>query len=328
MSHTVIIQGGLQCPGIFFEWKQQRNLPHSQACSHPVIIDAKVYIRCGSSMVLEYNPEVDTWLALPQPPVKGFCMTALNGQIVLVGGEIIGYDRITDIISVWDSQSKQWIHPYPSMPTARREAGCASYKQYLIVAGGDTPVKINSTDIVEVLDTNTQILKWYKATSLPYNGSRITSVTIEEYLYLLPAYCGVMTEARTLYRSSLPNLVAHAVSNTKHYSGTSTWEKLPDVPLIFMSMFSVCNMLLIAGGGQGGLGIMSFLSNKPCNDIYVFNPYISQWMKVDKLPHPRALCSCIFLPSKQLLLAGGTSTHTKDGQSSNMVYTATITRYF
>lgn len=320
-----MMQGGLQCPGIFFEWKQQRNLPHSLACSHPVILDAKVYIRCGSSMVLEYTPEEDTWLTLPQPLVKGFCMTALNGHIVLVGGEIIGYDRITDIITVWDSQSKQWTHPYPPMPTARREAGCASYKHYLIVAGGDTPVKLNSTDTVEILDTNAH--KWYKAPSLPYNGSRITSVTIEEYLYLLPAYCGVMTEARTLYRSSLPNLVACTVA--KHHNGTcSTWEKLPDVPLIFMSMFSICNMLLIAGGGQGGLGIMSFLSNKPCNDIYVFNPYISQWVKVDKLPHPRALCSCIFLPSKQLLLAGGTSTHTKDGQSSNMVYTATIARYF
>lgn len=277
-------------------------------------------------MVLEYTPETDTWLTLPQPPVKAFCMTALNGQIVLVGGEVIGYDMITDIISVWESHSKQWTHPYPPMPTARREAGCTSYKHYLIVAGGDTPVKINSTDIVEVLDTNTQ--KWYKAPSLPYNGSRITSVTIEEYLYLLPAYCGVMTEAKALYRSSLPNLVACTFTKHVHHSHQSTWEKLPDVPLIFMSMFSVCNMLLIAGGGQGGLGLMSFLSNKPCDDIYVFNPYISQWMKVDKLPHPRALSCCIFLPSKQLLLAGGTSTHTKDGQSSNMVYTATITRYF
>ena len=85
------------------------------------------------------------------------------------------------------------------MPTARREAGCASYRHYLIVAGGDTPVKLNSTDTVEVLDTNTH--RWYKTPSLPNNGSRITLVTIEEYIYLLPAYSGVITEARTFITS-------------------------------------------------------------------------------------------------------------------------------
>ena len=319
------MQGGLQCPGIFFKWKQQRNLPCSQACSHPVILDGKVYLRCGA-LVLEYTPETDIWVTLPPPPVKGFCMTTLNQQIVLVGGEEIGYDCITDIITVWDKQNKKWAHPYPPMPTARREAGCASYKHYLIVAGGDTPVKLNSSNMVEVLDTMSQ--KWYKAPSLPYNGSRITSVVIAEYLYLQPAYCGMMSETRALYRSSLPNLVACVI--TKHHRESSpTWVKLPDVPFIFMTIFSVCNMLLTAGGGQGGLGIMSLLSNKPRDNIYVFNPYINKWMMVDRLPHPRAFCACIFLPnSKQLLLAGGTYNHVKDGQSADSVYTATITRYY
>ena len=298
-------------------------MPYSSVCSDPVVLDGKVYIRSDS--VLEYTPCTNTWVELPNPSLKCFGMTKLKRTLILVGGQLRGSDTVTNMISVWDSKSEQWTNPYPPMPTPRKDAGCAGYKYYLIVAGG-IPDKMLSTSVVEILDTVTN--QWYKAPPLPYNASCISSVTIGRYLYLLLCYRGMLTSSKTIIRASLPSIISLSIVGKTQDS--SVWEKLPDVPLYFTSMFSIGNALLTAGGTRGGtassaLESFRLKSSRPSRDIYILNPFTNEWVTVDELPEARYACACIVLSSGELFVVGG-EIGTRDGCLLSTAYKGTIVK--
>ena len=96
----------------------------------------------GTTRILEYTPETDTWVELPTP-TEFHGMVSLNGKLTLVGG-CNGKESTTAlrVIRVWDSDSKQWTEPYPPMTMGRKWPGCASYQHYLIIAGGDVEGKL------------------------------------------------------------------------------------------------------------------------------------------------------------------------------------------
>ena len=275
------------------------------------IIGGKVYIsKYKTPGILVYLPDTETWVTLPTP-TRQHGIVSHNGKLTLVGG-LVNESKLmyTSKIQVWDSDSKQWTEPYRPMSKGRKEMGCASYLHYLIITGGDMAGKFQSTNSVEILDSKSG--QWFKAPPMPYNGNRFRSVVIGKYLYILYIYQGVVSLSKSLLRVSLPTLISHTLQGKNH--DTSIWEKMPDVPLNYSTLFSVGNMLLTAGGDHGALTV------KSSADIYLFNPHTNQWLKIDELPESRLTCACTVLPSGKLLVAGGEASH----GLLNTVYTATI----
>ena len=311
-----------------FKWEKRNNLPHSIAAENSCIINGKVYINTGQSGILEYTPETDTWGEL-STSTEDHGMLSLNGKLTLVGGmrkestNALVYVRL---IRVWDSNSKQWTEPYPPMPMGRCRVGCASYKHYLIVAGGDTGGKLQPTTLVEILGTKSG--QWFKAPPMIYNGKNIQSTIIGHSLYVFFSFRGVATASKSLLRVSLPTLISHAQQGKNH--DTSIWEKIPDVPLYGTTLFSISNMLLTAGGNSSGvagavLSALHIKNNESNADIHLFNPHTNQWLKIGDLPEPRMFCVCCVLPSGKLLVAGGLR---MSNTGLSTVYTATIAGSF
>ena len=263
--------------------------------------------------ILVYIPDTETWMTLATPS-KEHGIVSLNGKFTVVGGllneSLRNKPMYTSKIRVWDSDSKQWTEPYPPILTGRKEMGCTSYLHYLIIAGGDMAGKFQSANSVEILDTKSG--QWFKAPPMPYNGNRFRSVIIGKYLYILYIYQGVVSLSKSLLRVSLPTLISHTLQGKNH--DTSVWEKMPDVPLNYSTLFSIGNMLLTAGGDSGTLTV------KSSADIYLFNPHTNEWVKIGELPESRLTCTCTVLPSGKLLVAGGEANH----GLLNTVYTATI----
>ena len=323
--HAVIIyiQDELQFP-LSFEWKKRSNLPYGAQCYYPCVLDGKIYISTGSR-VLEYTPDTDTWVELPTLDVHQYYgMLSLNGKVTVVSGVMKESEGLSREIYVWDPEIQQWTKPYPLMTMGRMSPGCASYQHYLIVAGGSPAQLLQLTTSVEILDTRSG--QWYKAPPMPYDGYHIRPVVIGKTLYLLFTIRGLMIYSKSILSVSLPTLISHAMQGKN--CDASIWENLPDVPFYDTSLFSISNMLLTAGGSQGGmtralLDIMQLKRNKPSADIYLFNPHINQWVKVGELPEARWACSCAVLPSGELLVAGG-SYGERAGQELSTVYTATI----
>ena len=104
-----------------------------------VMVQGKVYIGGGGSgsisnengsVVMVYDLNSQKWDKLPPYTAHSFAMTAIDDQLVLVGGKQLdgGNSRA---IGVW--RAEEWIRPYPDMPAARRYHSVVTYK---VVGGG------------------------------------------------------------------------------------------------------------------------------------------------------------------------------------------------
>ena len=315
-----------------FKWEKQNNLPCSISAAHSCTVNGKVYISTYESNIFEYTHETDTWVKLPAL-TKYHGMLSLNGKLTLVGGvrkeSTINLDCLR-MIQVWDSNSKQWTKLYSPLQMGRCKVGCANYKHYLIVAGGVIEGKLQSTTSVEIL--NTKSGQWFKAPPMMYNGEDIRSTIIGQSLYFLFLSRGMTTASKSLLRVHLPTLISHTLQGKNR--DTSIWEKMPDVPLYYSTLFSIGNMLLTAGGNSSGmagalLSTLHIKNNESNVDIHLFNPHTNQWLKIGDLPEPAMECACCVLPSGKLLVAGGERVSTMSGSGGlSTVYTATIAGSF
>ena len=90
------------------------------------------------------------------PPYRAceFTMTVISKQLVLVGGLEPG-GCSSKVLGVWRTESKEWTHPYPDMPTARFQCSAVVCNEWLAVAGGvgDSWERLSS---IEVMNTDTK----------------------------------------------------------------------------------------------------------------------------------------------------------------------------
>ena len=86
------------------------------------------------------------------------------------------------------------------------------------------------------------------STNAVYSQSLIQSVIIGTNLYFLLKSQHLVSASKHLLRVSLPILISHTLEGK---NDTSIWEKMPDVPLYETTLFSIGNMLLMAGGTDG-----------------------------------------------------------------------------
>ena len=293
-------------------WRQGNDIPTERLlCASSVIINGMVYCGGNDRVVLQYNPESGDWSELPEPPVWGFAMTSLNGQLVLVGGGWSDDNKLT----VWDSGRSQWVHPYPPMPTGRALSAAVGYQNYLIVACG-FPHK----DTVEVLDSSSG--RWYTAQSVPVGGYHMSSVVVGDCWYL-SAFGQWKDKKEHIFWTHLPTLISSATHTTSISSiwrklissvtqSTSIWHGLPTPPLEQPSLLALHGHLLLVGG------------LRYVQELHRYDPETRQWRECGRLPVGMTAPYCTVLPSGDLMVAGGETGDTR--AESKRMWIGTITR--
>ena len=240
-------------------------------------------VYCGgndlsSHTVIQYNPESGDWSELPTPPVGGFAMTSLNGQLVLAGG--VDYAaRIT----VWDSGRSEWVHPYNSMPTGRAVPAAVGYQNYLIVACGFPYMRE-----VEMLDISSR--SKYNAQPVPVGDHLMSSVVVGDCWYL--SSFGDWEDGKEhIFWAHLPTLTSSATS--AHASTEHIWHELPTPPVERPTLLALQGHLLMVGG-------------KGCvQKIHRCDQETRQWRVWGQLPVEMYAPCCAVLPSGELMVAGG-----------------------
>lgn len=304
---------------VSFQWKKESEMPVAVSrVSSPVVVNGKVYFEANAlTVIYEYTLDTNSWTELPRPAGHVYGITALNKKLALVGDTVV---------SIWNSEAKKWTnYDNTGIPTSRTCPAVTGYETYVIVAGGVPEKNIQSTTVVEILDTTSG--KWYTAPPMPYNGLEVQSVVIGQYLYLHLRLRGTLTLSKSMLRVSLPTLISNAMSGRNR--DASVWEKLPSLPFCRGAPFRIGNMLLTAGGTPSGsvgtaMSALKFKSYKVVTDIHLFNPHTSQWFKVGDLPEPYFNFSCVYIPPGKILVAGG---EIDLGKYSSALHTATISRF-
>ena len=238
-------------------------------------------------IVLVYEQGVG-WRTLPRYRYRWFAMAVLQDQLTLVGGWDPSTGRVTNQISVWDSQ--QWTHPYPHMPTPCYSPAVVTYIKWLVVAGGSDDSSTLST--VEIMDTTNK--QWFTATPLPMGCYDMTPAIVGDECYFMGGYSG-LAGTKQAFHVSLPAITSQAVFQST--INPAQWHTLPDMPLYSSAALALHDSLLAVGGRNDG--------EHRSIAIHLYQPGKREWVKVGDLPTARSHCSCTLLPSGEILVAGG-----------------------
>ena len=288
-------------------WRKGKDIPTDGLhWASSVVINGMVY--CGgndldSNTVIQYNPESGDWSEFPTPPVKGFTMTSLNGQLVLAGGwgddagltvwDVYGGGGGLDFdtrITVWDSGHSKWVHPYPPMPIGRKQSAAVGYQNYLIVACGGM-----YGSEVEVLDSSSG--RWYSAQPVHVGGHLMSSIVVGDRWYL-SSFGEWKDERKHIFWAHLPTLTSSATS--AHTITERIWHELPTPPVAEPTLLALQGHLLLVGGRE-------YIRN-----IYYYDQETRQWRVCGQLPVGMRYQCCAVLPSGDLMVAGGRTRNTKD----------------
>ena len=138
-NYTVLDQ--FYCLQQQMKWKEKTSAPVACYGHSAVQLGKVIYVGCGcahrignpSFEIHRYNIEEDSW----SPPISidrsWFAMTSLNGDLLIVGGNIRNYG-VTYQVSKMNADGQ--LELYTTMNTARSKTTATSHNEMLIIAGG------------------------------------------------------------------------------------------------------------------------------------------------------------------------------------------------
>ena len=219
-------------------------------------------------------------------------MTAINNQLVLVGGTEHGDNSSTvQVVGVWDADNKQWTHPYPEMHTARSCCSAVVYKEWLVVAGGWSAGA--SLSSVEVMSTNSK--QWHAGPPTPIPWGSMNTVTVGDECYFMGGDNATGSRTSTVYSVSLSALTTGMNLSTRE--GQKIWKEISGLQTTRSTPLSYSGSLLAVGG-------MDKDSNT-VTTIHLYQPDTGVWVKVGDLPTPKRNCTCAMISDRELLVTGG-----------------------
>ena len=236
--------------------------------------------------IVVYDTYSGKWSLLPKchVQVKSFGMAAVNNQLTLVGG-LDEFDKVTNKLAVWESE---WTFPYPPMPTARYDVAVATYSEWMAVAGGCDDDR-RCLDSVEILNSTEK--QWYSAAPLPMGCTPVKSAVVRDEWYLMVCYNPTVKIEG--FAVSLPALIL-----LRGNASSTPWRNIPIPPLKHTAALATQDSLFAVGGRTSSTKIIS-------SAIHLYLPWKKKWIEAGRLQTERASCTCIELPSGEILVAGG-----------------------
>ena len=277
-----------------------------------VVVKGRVYVGGGYAeenyrIVMEYNISSAKWAELPPYPVQSFGMTAINNQLVLVGGWVDGH--FSKLLGVWEADSREWTHPYPEMPTARSKHSAIVYKEWLIVAGGLAGVSSEWKAVSSVVVMNTNTKQWHTGQPTPTPWYNMKTAIVGDMCYFLGGNTNTSSFAGTdsVHCVSLPDVVSQAQSQV---SSDQAWSEIRRLGIKFSAPLSISGSLLAVSGRD-------IASRDDITAIRLYQPDTGEWVEVGYLPTPRYGCTCAMITDREILVAGG-------GTSNHKIRTVTL----
>ena len=281
------------------KWRCGSDMPFVMSSNvQSVVVQGTVYVGGGYSrgidnsyIIMAYDITSGKWTTLPPYRTYCFTMTAINNQLVLVGGKDRG--RATKVLGVWGADNKQWTHPYPEMHTARSGCSAVVYNEWLVVAGGEAGGRHLSS--VEVMNTDTK--QWFAGPPTPTPWCCMKTATVGDDCYFMGGYTTSYNGTNIVYSVSLSALTTGLNSNNAT-SERQIWNEISALRTTYSSSLSISGSLLVVGGKDK--------KNKAVTAIHLYQPGTGEWVKVGDLPAtPRYSCTCAMITDREMLVAGG-----------------------
>ena len=262
-----------------------------------VVVEETVYVGGGGAgflsdnghIVMTYGISTGKWATLPPYRAWSFAMTTINNQLVLVGG--VEHGDGSKVLGVWDTDNKQWTHPYPEMHTARSSCSAVIHNEWLVVAGGWSATSVQLAS-VEIMNTNNK--QWHARPPTPIPWGCMRTATVDDKSYFMGGYNSTGSLAtNTVYSVSL------AALTTGLNSSGQTWKEITGLQTARSTPLSISGSLLAVGGVDK--------NREAVTAIHLYQPDTGEWVKVGDLPTPRYTCTCAMITDREMVVAGGMS---------------------
>ncbi len=298
-----------------------------------VLVGGRVYVGWGVPLsndeddyqkVFEYFPQEDEWSLLSDHSYSGFALGQFQGQLITVGG-VSGEGEYTGRVYRYKKESRQWTEFLTPVTTVRFFPSIITTQSAIIAWGGmtngedDEPV---SCATIEVYTTETD--QWHTTDPLPIACFAMSSITIDDTVYLLGGCDTPDNPTKTVLSASISSLIHKAMSppqqpatSSQQDGHTSVWKTLPDIPVVCSAAASLGGCLLAVGGGDEQ-------EDKPTPAVHVYFPPTNSWVKLTagELPQPLGLLTTVQLSRNELLSCGGVDA---DDDYAKIVYIGTVT---
>ena len=298
MTHNYyLITPPLQVPlklPLKLSWRRGPDMPFGMSYYvQSVVVEGTVYAGGGYAgpdndndyIVMTYDISTGKWATLPPYRESDFAMTAINNQLVLVGG----YEHVdsSKVLGVWDADKKQWTHPYPEMNTARYGCSAVVYKEWLVVVGGWT-AGASLSSVVEVMNTNSK--QWYAGPPTQTPWSYMRTAVVGDTCYFMG---GIISEYSTdkVYTVSLSFLTSGLTSKEPRKNKSPMWSEISGLHLTDSTPLSISGSLLAVGGRNKDRIVMTA--------IHLYQPDAGKWVKIGNLLTRKRDCICAKITDKE-----------------------------
>ncbi len=266
-----------------------------------VVVQRKLYVGggvagIGSSnnyIVMEYDISSRKWHPLSSYRAQYFAITAINNQLVLVGGAEYS-SGASKVLGVWDTNHRTWTHPYPDM--LERRSGCSAivYNKWLVVAGGWA----NRCPLSSVEVMNTDSKQQYFAPETPIPWYCMKTAVVGDIGYFMGGTDRTGSSYTTnVYQVCIKTLISHATSIPSSRTEKPMWNVIHGLQLSGTSPLSMNGSLLLVGGLDEDC--------KPVTDILLYQSETGKLVNVGLLPSPRYNCTCAMITDSDLLVILG-----------------------
>ena len=277
----------------------------------------KVYItpfKLTDTTIHVFSLSRNSWLRLPSFPYNDFSLVVYKNLPTGIGGYACGEysNKILSLIKEGDGHHK-WRERLPPMPTKRYSMSSVFVKESLIVVGGNSghgPIRV-----VEVL--NTESLQWATAEPLPVPLYKSSATICGDHIYLLGGEDERFATTNAVYSGSLSALLSscHDQQRAQESNGIlkrilspkdqeispdlsqTTWNKLPDLPVVHATCISLKGKLLTIGGKDS--------KGKTITAVHMYNTSTDSWEIVSHMLTGRSCCSVAMLSDHRLMVVGG-----------------------
>ena len=253
-----------------------------------VVVDSRVYIGGGVTLrgeenrFLCYNSLNNEWKELARCPVSSYGLTLFQEHLIAVGG--IAEEKLSDVLYEYENEWKQ--ADIPHLLTARHSLVAVSHDDFLITCGGKGAEVCN---IVEVYSSNSKT--WFPSCPLPHPAYNLSCTVINEQLFILGGFSKMSQMNNKVFYTDLKSLT----------SPSSTWAKIPNIPLSRCTAANLGGCLAAIGGQK---------SNK--TKIHVYSELVKNWLPYNSVLKRRdsfIAPAVAELETGELLLFGGANSH-------------------
>jgi len=260
-----------------------------------------LYITAGDSpnpnchnKVFSYDTITDKWgvLSLPGHYLGTLCMVGQN--LSIFGGLDLAERKYLKRVSTYHTRDNKWSKCYPDMIHFRYKSGVVTYREYVIVLGGESSSH-RYLHSIEVLNWQLHPQSQWRevATHLPVPMWAVTP-TISDNDLLIVGYNHAGGCSKGSYQIPIASVTTSRLV-------ASDWKELPPAPYWKTATVPYSNPPLIIGGES-----YDNQRSAATADICAYDKSKNSWTKVCSLKSARSCVGIQTISSHAIIVIGGT----------------------